>query len=277
MGTGYTFTQCHVLFELANKSIGLMELAEILLIDKSNTSRTVKQLVDLGLVKSEKKAADNRNKYFSLTAEGKKALQATVSLADVQVESALSNLTGEQQKTVIEGLQLYGNSLRKSRLQSQYQIRRIKKSDNPHVASVIRDVMTEFRAVGEGYSINDAEVDDIFGNYRDKNSCYFVIEDEGQVVGGAGIGPLVGGDSETCELRKMFFRPEVRGIGFGQRMLLLLMDEARKRGYKQCYLETLDRMKQANSLYTKNGFVLLKRAMGSTGHCSCDSWYLLNL
>ena len=36
MGSGYTFSQCHVLFELSlHKSLSLMELAEILLIDKS--------------------------------------------------------------------------------------------------------------------------------------------------------------------------------------------------------------------------------------------------
>ena len=52
MGSGYTFSQCHVLFELSShNSLNLMELADILLIDKSNTSRTVKKLVELELIK----------------------------------------------------------------------------------------------------------------------------------------------------------------------------------------------------------------------------------
>ncbi|MFK7767870.1 MAG: GNAT family N-acetyltransferase [Mariniblastus sp.] len=279
LGSGYTVSQCHVLFELAaQKSLTLMELAEILLGDKSNISRTIKQLSDMGLVKSKKKSTDNRNKFFSLTAQGKKALEETVGLADVQVASALSNLSRKQRQVVVDGLMFYSNALRKSRLQSPYRIRQIKKRDNPEIASVIRDVMTEFGAVGEGYSINDSEVDQMFNNYNDKRSRYFVIEkSEGEVVGGAGIGPLAGGDSATCELRKMFFRPEVRGVGFGKRLLLMLMDEARKKGYTQCYLETLDRMEQASALYRNNGFVLLESALGKTGHCSCDSWYLLKL
>ena len=71
LDTGYTFTQCHVLFELsAHKALNLMSLADPLLIDKSNTSRTVKKLVDLGLIKSEKVESDNRQKLFSLTAKG---------------------------------------------------------------------------------------------------------------------------------------------------------------------------------------------------------------
>ena len=63
----------------------------------------------------------------------------------------------------------------------------------------------------------------------------------------------------------------------GENWLTLLLDEARKRKYKKCYLETLDRMWRANELYRKNGFQLLEKPMGKTGHCSCDCWYVLEL
>ncbi len=278
LGTGYTFSQCHVLFELSqHRTLGLMELADNLLIDKSNTSRTVKKLVALGLVKAEKVASDHRQKLFSLTAKGETVLRRTTDLADQQVGHALENLSEEQQAQVIQGLQLYAGALRKSRLQANYSIRLIQKRDNAQVARVIRDVMTEFQAVGEGYSIGDAEVDDMYGSYQNKRSCYYVIMRENKVVGCGGIAPLKGGNNLTCELRKMFFLPAIRGLGLGRRLLVLLMDQARKRNYNKCYLETLDRMWQANELYRKNGFRLLDRPMGKTGHCRCDRWYVLNL
>lgn len=278
LGTGYTLSQCHVLFELSvHGSLGLMRLAEILLLDKSNTSRTVKKLVELGLVKVERTPTDSRQKRFSLTAKGQRVLATTNSLADQQVEQALQNLSQEQQKQVVDGLQLYAKALSKSRLQSGFAIRRIQKRDNSQIARVIRDVMTEFRAVGEGYSINDSEVDDIFANYRDDRSCYYVIVRDEQVVGGGGIGPLQGGDKLTCEVRKMFFLPEARGCGLGRRLLQQLLEEARKRGFKKCYLETLERMSQAVELYRQNGFKLLDGPLGRTGHCSCDRWYVREL
>ena len=62
-----------------------------------------------------------------------------------------------------------------------------------------------------------------------------------------------------------------------EQLLLLLLDDARTRDYKKCYLETLDRMYQANELYQKNEFELLDKPMGMTGHDSCDRWYLLHL
>lgn len=278
LDTGYTIAQCHVLFELSlHESLTLMELAENLLIDKSNTSRTVKKLVELGLVRTEKVTSDNRRKLFSLTSKGEKALRSTIRLANKQVESALETLSEEEQTLVIQGVQLYTNALRKSRLQANCTVRLIQKQDNAQVARLIRNVMTEFQAVGEGYSIGDPEVDDMYGSYETKRSCYYVIAQDNAMVGCGGFGPLAGGDKFTCELRKMFILPETRGIGLGRRLLLLLLDEARKRDYRKCYLETLDRMWRANELYQENGFQLLEKPIGDTGHGSCDRWYLLNL
>ena len=278
LDTGYTFTQCHVLFELwTHKALNLMSLAENLLIDKSNTSRTVKKLVELGLVKSEKVASDNRQKLFSLTAKGQKVLRSTIGLANRQVENALDNLSEKQQEQAIQGMALYANALRKGRLQSNHVIRPIQIQDNAPVARLIREVMIEFQAVGDGYSIVDPEVDEMYGSYRNHRSCYYVIVLDKEVVGCGGIAPLTGGDKFTCELRKMFFLTETRGLGLGRRLLLLLMNEARKRGYKKCYIETLDRMSLANHLYLESGFELLKTPIGNTGYCSCDRWYRMHL
>jgi len=186
--TGYTFTQCHVLFELSRHgSLNLLDLADQLLIDKSNASRTVKKLVQLGLVKTNRVASDNRQKLFRLTALGRKVLRKTVALADRQVASAIANLTGEEQQTVIDGLQMYASALRKSRLQAHFSIRKIRKPDNRAVAENIRNVLTEFGAVGQGYSIEDAEIDDMYGSYKADGACYYVIEHESKVVGGGGF------------------------------------------------------------------------------------------
>ena len=277
MDTGYTLAQGHVMFELSTRgTLTLMQLTEVLLIDKSNLSRTIKKLIQLELVKSVRGTVDSRQKFFSLTAKGKKALRELIGVAEGQIGGALELLTQEQQQTVVEGLRLFESSLRRQRLQEGYTIRPVRKKDNPAIASVIRSVMTEFGAVGEGYSIVDPEVDDMFGNYKKANrSCYFVIEDaESVIVGGGGVAALNGGDGQTCELRKMFYLPSIRGIGMGSRLLRMLLDEATSFGYHQCYLESLVRMDAAVRLYEAYGFERLKKPMGRTGHNSCDRYYL---
>ena len=96
-------------------------------------------------------------------------------------------------------------------------------------------------------------------------------------MGGGGIAPLEGGKPEVCELKKMYFLPDLRGLGLGKKLLLQCLDAARQLNYQQCYLETVERMHTANLLYQKMGFKKLESAMGCTGHSGCDAWYVLDL
>jgi putative acetyltransferase len=150
--------------------------------------------------------------------------------------------------------------------------------DDAGVASLIRDVMPEFGAGGPGFAIHDAEVDHMHEAYNRPRSAYFVVRNrEGRVVGGAGIAPLEGGDRATCELRKMYFRAELRGQGYGPKLMALCLDAARRHKFKRCYLETLNSMTAARKLYAKTGFKELCSPEGATGHFSCDRWYALDL
>jgi putative acetyltransferase len=156
-------------------------------------------------------------------------------------------------------------------------LRPIQAADNAVMAQIVREVMTAYGAVGDGFSIMDPEVDDLHGNYQDEKSLYLVLEHEGQVLGGGGIAPLANGDPNVCELKKMYFLPAVRGMGMGKKLVSDLLQAAKARGYETCYLETLERMKEAQLLYQKMGFEKLSGNMGNTGHCGCDSFYAKTL
>jgi len=152
-------------------------------------------------------------------------------------------------------------------------LRPIRPSDDPAVAAIIRTVMPEFGACGAGFAINDPEVEHMCRAYSAPRHAYFVLEWEGRVLGGAGVGQLVGGPEDVCELRKMYFLPEARGLGAGERMLRHCLEAARGLGFKTCYLETLKTMKGAQRLYQKLGFEKIDRSMGATGHFGCDTFY----
>lgn len=152
-------------------------------------------------------------------------------------------------------------------------IRPLQKADNLQVATIIRQVMTEFACVGDGYSIEDPEVNDMYSAYQGANAAFFIIEHEGQVMGCGGFGPLVGGDSTVCELKKMYFLPNLRGMGMGLQLLDHCLTQAKKCGYTKMYLETVTRMVAANSLYRKSGFIPLAGPEGATGHGGCDAFY----
>ncbi len=159
---------------------------------------------------------------------------------------------------------------------TKFILRQIQPADNQQVAKIIRTVMTEFGCVGEGYSILDPEVDNMFEAYKHPRATFFIVAriGSGEVLGCGGIGPLVGGDEDVCELKKMYFFPELRGHGLGQKMVATCLEKAKELGYRRCYLETVDRMVQANRLYQKMGFEKICNPMGATGHCGCDTWYM---
>jgi putative acetyltransferase len=156
-------------------------------------------------------------------------------------------------------------------------IRPIEPRDNAAVATIIRTVMPEFGAHGPGFAIHDAEVDDMHASYSRARSAYFVVERNGAVIGGGGVAPLEGGEADVCELRKMYFLPEARGIGAGTRMMQRCLEAARGFGFKRCYLETLTGMDAAQALYRKHGFTTLEAPMGGTGHFSCDCFFIREL
>ena len=156
-------------------------------------------------------------------------------------------------------------------------IRPIQPGDDAAMAAIIRAVMPEFGATGDGFAINDPEVDWMHRAYSEPRCAYFVIERDAIVIGGGGVAPLIGADADVCELRKMYFLPRARGIGAGQAMMARCLDTARALGFKRCYLETLHGMDAAMKLYERTGFKPLPAPMGDTGHGGCNRFYLLAL
>jgi len=160
---------------------------------------------------------------------------------------------------------------------TDYKLRPMTPADDAAMAAVIRTVMPEFGAVGSGFAISDPEVDWMSRAYAEPRHAYFVVERNGKVLGGCGIAPLIGGDADTCELRKMYFLPEARGTGAGAAMMARCLDAARGAGFTRCYLETLTGMDAAQRLYERSGFQRIDGAMGATGHGGCNTFYLLAL
>lgn len=156
-------------------------------------------------------------------------------------------------------------------------LRPMKSGDDGAIAAVIRKVMPEYGAAGPGFAIHDAEVDAMSAAYARPRCAYFVAEADGVVLGGGGIAPLDGGDTEVCELRKMYFLPALRGRGAGRTLMESCLDAARSNGFRRCYLETLTGMDAAQSLYLSSGFRRIDAPLGNTGHHGCNRYYLREL
>jgi len=73
--------------------------------------------------------------------------------------------------------------------------------DETALSRVIRAALVEFGADRPGFAWQDPELDAMSETYAAPGWIYFVVVEDGNVLGGAGIGPLSGVDA-TCEDRK---------------------------------------------------------------------------
>jgi len=149
--------------------------------------------------------------------------------------------------------------------------------DNPMIAQIIRDTLSEFGAAKPGTVYFDPTTDDLYTLFRQPQSLYLVAETDGAVVGGCGIFPTPGLPSGFCELVKLYLKPEARGKGLGKDLILRCLEQARALGFRSVYLESMDELRAAVSLYEHLGFQQISAPLGQSGHFGCSIWMVKSI
>ena len=112
-------------------------------------------------------------------------------------------------------------------------------------------VRTLFREYAESLGVDlsfqgfDQEVAALPGGY---DALLVALPDLGCV----GVRPLAAG---ICEMKRLYVRPQGRGVGLGRALALAAIDRARELGYERMRLDTLPMMGAAQELYATLGFV----------------------
>ena len=74
----------------------------------------------------------------------------------------------------------------------------------------------------------------------------------GEVAGGVGLRKL---EDNICEMKRLYVYDQYKRKGLGNRLCMMLIDEAKQLGYTKMRLDTLREMVSAVDLYKKLGFV----------------------
>lgn len=269
--TSLSPTQAHVLIELSHGSKDIGELANQLNIDISNAGRTVNSLLGEAYVTRKIDPNDKRRKVIGLSENGHQALSQINDYYNNHIQRCLEFLSDSELHQVRRGMSLYSKALSYEKNTDRYSIRPSEISDDSSIEQIIRKVSAKYGlSADEGYGVSDLSGARLSDGFQTPRSQYWVVESEGKILGGAGIAPLVGADDDICELQKMYFLDEARGLGLGRRLLSVCLKYAGEQKYRQCYLETTSPLKEATRLYETFGFRALEEPLGNTGHHHCE-------
>jgi GNAT superfamily N-acetyltransferase len=97
----------------------------------------------------------------------------------------------------------------------------------------------------------DKELAGLPGEYSPPGGCILLAEHENQPAGCVAIRLL---SDEICEMKRLYVRPQFRGLGIGRALAEAIIEQARKMGYNFMRLDTVPAMKTARTLYKSLGF-----------------------
>ena len=121
--------------------------------------------------------------------------------------------------------------------------------DSPDVQALVTAQQVEMAGLYEGEA--DIGPTREASMFVEPDGVFLVVRDDGRAVACGGVARF---DETRGELKRMYVLPDARGRGLGRRVLVELVAEARRLGYRSLVLETGDRQEAALALYISAGF-----------------------
>ncbi len=279
---GVTLAERHLLIELASEeSLTAKEIAERLLLDKSTVSRLVARAIKKGYITCSTDQKDKRKRFLQFTDLGKSTLYAFEPIAFNQTKNALQTLNIEEIECVYQGMALYAQGLKSSRLQNIAPTTFPQKADNIESLKELHDQLHELGYKLDTYKLEDEEA--LFAIFKEvvDTGCQFPYESssieefcthffgstsqvyvcrsfEGQVIGGFYLKSNYSGRSVHIANAAYMIKSTHRGLGIGSLLVKISLHIARNRGFLSMQFNmVLSQNTGAVKFYKKIGFEII--------------------
>lgn len=99
----------------------------------------------------------------------------------------------------------------------------------------------------------DKELENPASKYGMPEGRLYLAYYEDKLAGCIGLKKL-DEEGQQCELKRLYVRPQFRGKKMGEKLLEVILQDAKDIGYKAMLLDTLPFLKSAIKMYRKRGF-----------------------
>ena len=126
-----------------------------------------------------------------------------------------------------------------------------------HTGDAIEEIKQLFIEYSQSLGVNldfqnfETELNTLPGKYIPPNGALILALVDGKAAGCVALRKM---DDDICEMKRLYVRNDYRGLGIGNKLISMIIEEAGKLNYSYMRLDTLPTMKRAQELYKSYGF-----------------------
>ena len=254
----FSLAEARVLYALAHREQPTAtDIRRELGLDAGYISRILRDFEHRKLVTREPSKTDERQRFLSLTAKGRRAFAPLDKRSDDIVAAMLRELSPTERKQVVDAVQtirrLLGDTVKS---ETPYLLRPHQPGDMGWIVHRQAILYAEEYGWGGTYEALAAEVVAQFiKNYDPKRERAWVAEKDGERVGAVFVAK---GSDEVARLRLLHVETEARGLGIGKRLVAECVRFARQAGYQRMTLWTQSILHAARHIYKEAGFQVVR-------------------
>lgn len=254
----FSLAEARVLYELAHrKQPTATDIRKELGLDAGYMSRILREFERRKLVMREQSKTDERQKYLSLTAKGRKAFAPLDQRSNLDAAAMLGELSATERQHLLDAVEtvrrLLGDAPERK---VSYLLRQHRPGDMGWIVHRQAILYAEEYGWDGTYEALAAEiVAQFIKNYDAKRERCWIAEKDSVRVGAVFVAKA---SDEVAKLRLLHVEPEARGLGIGKRLVEECVRFARQAGYQKMTLWTQSILHAARHLYKQGGFHVVR-------------------
>ena len=254
----FALAEARVLYELAHREQATAtDIRKELGLDAGYMSRILREFERRKLIRREQSKTDERQKFLSLTAKGRRAFAPLDARSNRDVVAILEGLSPTKRKQLVDAVQavrrLLGDKVQTS---TSYLLRQHQPGDLGWIVHRQAILYAEEYGWDGTYEALAGEiVAQFIKNYDPNRERCWIAEKDGERVGGAFVAKV---SDDIAQLRLLHVESQARGLGIGKRLVEECVRFARQAGYLKMTLWTQSNLYAARHIYKQSGFQVVR-------------------